>query len=177
MIGKKKRITQYVLNHIDANIDGVEDKPKDLDAMIKPVTITIRTNPMTRMLFVEIDGDIKDGICLLGKPLADNRILGRDGITDMSKDWNIYGEEWQVRDTEQYPDSCIYYVSDGGQSKKTHHLRRRLLEDREDNTGMVTREAAKDACADFDGVNKGNCVHDVMVTGDLEVAEDHSYGI
>ena len=187
MIGKKKKITQYVLNLTDTNFDGVEDKPKDLDAMIKPMTITIHANPRTHMLFVKIDCNIEDGIGLLGNPLSGNRLLGRDGVTDMSKDWKIYGEEWQVRDTEhklfqelrapQYPDSCIYYASDKGHSKKIHNLRRRLLADGEDTKGMVTREAAKDACADFDGVNKDNCVHDVMVMGDLEVAEDPSYGI
>jgi len=31
MIGKKKKITHYVLNLTDTNIGGVQDKPKDFD--------------------------------------------------------------------------------------------------------------------------------------------------
>jgi len=187
MIGKKKKITQYVLNITDTNIGGVHDKSKDIETMIKPMAIAIHANPKTHMLFVKIDGDIHDGIGLLGNPLAGNRLLGRDGVTDMSKDWNKYGEEWQVRDTEQklfqerrapqYPGVCIYQVSDDGHSKKTNNLRRRLLNDGEDDNGKITKEAANAVCEDFVGVNKDNCVYDVMVIGDLEVAEDPSYGI
>lgn len=183
MIGKKKKINQYVLNLTDSNIGGGQDESKHLDTM----TITIHANPRTHMLFVKIDGDIHDGIGLLGNPLAGNRLLGRDGVTDMSKDCNKYGEEWQVRDTErklfqeqrspQYPDACIYHVSNDGLSKKTHNLRRRLLADGKDDNGKVTREEANAVCEDFVGVNKDNCVYDVMVMGDLAVAEDPSYGI
>ena len=173
MIGKKKKITQYVLNLTDTNN--------------KPMEVTIHANPKTKMLFVKIDGDFRDGIGLLGNPLAGNRLLGRDSVTDMSNDWNKYGEEWQVRETDQklfqehrapqYPDVCIYNVSDDVLSKKTHNLRRRLLHDSEYNDSMVTRKAANAVCKDFVGVNKDNCVYDVMVMGDLEVAEDPSYGI
>ena len=188
MIGKKKKITQYVLNLTDTNIGGFQDKSDALDTMIKSMVITIHANPKTHMLFVKIDGELHDGIGLLGHPLAGNRLLGRDSVTDMSKDWNKYGEEWQVRDTEQklfqehrapqYPNVCIYHASDDDHSKKkTHNLRRRLLHDGEDDKGKVTREAANAVCKDFAGVNKDNCVHDVMVVGDLEVAEDPSYGI
>ena len=185
VIGKKKRIVQYVLNLTDTNIAGTQDIPKDLDTMISPMVITIHANLKTHMLFVKIDGDIYDGIGLLGSPLSGNRLLGRDGITDMSKDWNKYGEEWQVRNKEQklfrehrapqYPDLCIYHVSDDYPSKKNNNLRRRLLD--EDDISMVTKEAANYACAGFVGVNKDNCVHDVMIVGDLEIAEDPSYGI
>lgn len=139
--------------------------------MIEPMKITIHANPKTQMLFIKIDGDIHDGIGLLRNPLAGNRLLGRNGVTDMSKDCCKYGEEWQVRDTEQklfqehcapqYPDECIYYISNDSLSKKTHNLHRRLLD-------VV--------CEDFVGVNKDDCVYDVMVMGDLEVAEDPSYG-
>jgi len=176
VIGKKKRIIQYVLNLTDTNIVDIQDIPKVLDTMIKPMAITIHANLKTHMLFVKIDGDIYDGIGLLGSPLSGNRLLGRDGVTDMSKDWNKYGEEWQVRNKEQnlfqehrapqHPDACIYHVSDDYPSKQNHNLRRRLLDDDGDDIGMVTREAANDACAGFVG---DNCVHDVMVVGDLEL--------
>jgi len=87
MIGKKKKIIQYVLNLTDTNI--------------KPMGITIHANPKTKMLFVKIDGDFHDGIGLLCNPLAGNRLLGRDSVADMSEELDKYGEEWQVRDTEQ----------------------------------------------------------------------------
>ena len=187
MIGKKKKITQYVLNLTDTNIGGVQDNSKDLATMTKPMAITIHVNPKTHMLFVKIDGDIRDGIGLLGEPIAGNRLLGCDSVTDMSKEWNKYGEEWQVRDTEpklfqghrapQFPDVCIYHVSDDSLSKKTHNLRRRLLHNAEYDNGKVTREAANAVCDDFVDVNKDNCVYDVMVMGNLEVAEDPSYSI
>ena len=87
MIGKKKKITQYVLNLTDTNN--------------KPMGITIHANPKTKMLFVKIDGDFHDGIGLLCNPLAGNRLLGCDSVADMSEELDKYGEEWQVRDTEQ----------------------------------------------------------------------------
>ena len=184
MIGKKK-ITQYVLNLSDNNVDSVKDELKNSDFRANPVTITIHANPKTRMLFVKIEGDVHDGIGLLGNPFAKDQLLGRDGVTDMSYDWNTYGEEWQVKDTEpklfqelrapQYPETCIYYASDNGHMKKTHNLRRRLLNDAEGGIVMVSKEAANDACADYVGAFKENCIYDVMIMGDLEVAEDPSY--
>jgi len=185
MTGKKKKITQYVLKLTDTIIDRAEGESSGSNIANKSITITIHSNPRTHMLFVKIDGDVHDSIGLLGEPLAGNRLLGRDGVTDMSYDWNEYGEEWQVRDMEpklfqenrapQYPDPCIYYASDGGHLKKTHNLRRRLLADGEGENSIVTMEAANNACAEYLGVKKENCVHDVMVMGDLEVAEDPSY--
>ena len=128
MIGKKKKINQYVLTLTDSNIVGDQDKSEHLNTMIESMMITIHANPKTHMLFVKIDGDIHDGIGLLGNPLAGNRLLGRDGVTDMSKDLSKYGEEWQVRDTEQelfqesrapqYPDVCLYYVSNEGSRRR-----------------------------------------------------------
>ena len=65
----------------------------------------------------------------MGTFSAGDHLLGRDGVNDMSKNLNDYGEEWQVRDTEpklfqdqrapQYPDRCIYLAYDGDQIKKS----------------------------------------------------------
>ena len=184
MIGKKKKITQYVLNLTDTINDSVEDELKETNISTKPILITIHVNPRTSMLFVKVDGNVHDSVGLLGKPLAGDRLLGRDGVTDISHSWNEYGEEWQVRDTEpklfrehrapQYPDACIY-VSDGNHLKKTHNLRRRLLAESEVDNSIVSRQAANDACADYIGMKKEHCIYDVMVMGNLEVAEDPSY--
>ena len=126
MIGKKKKSTQYVLHLTDAKPQSMD--PNLLDKTIQPMAITIHANPKTHMLFVKIDGNFRESIGLLGDPLAGDRLLGRDGVTDISQNWEEYGEEWQVRDTEpklfqelrapQYPDSCIYYVSDADRLKK-----------------------------------------------------------
>jgi len=40
---------------------------------------------------------------------------------------------------------------------------------------LVTRQDAIDACADYVGINKENCISDVMIMQDVEVAEDPSY--
>ena len=177
MIGKLKKITQYVLN-----IDRVGNESKYPNMSMKPRTITIHANPRTRMLSVKIDGHFHDGVGLLGEPLAGDRLLGRDGITNMSQDWNKYGEEWQVKNTEprlfqdhrapQYPDPCTYQ---DGKLMKTHNLRHRHLAYIENGMGLVTKEAASEACSNYKGVNKNNCIHDVMVLEDLEVAEDPAY--
>ena len=174
MIGKKKKITQYVLNLTHTDEDSNKTQDSDL-------SITAHSNPKTPMLFVKIDGDRNDGAGLLGKPYTDGRLLGHDGVTDMSHKCNEYGEEWQARDTEpfqehrspQYPDPCVSFASDEGCTKATHNLRRRLLDD--GNNGMIPRDVANDACADYVGVNRENRVHDMMVMGDVEVADDPSY--
>ena len=185
LLGKKKMITQVIIQSRDTVIDSVESESKDPELEDRQMKITIHANSRTHMLFVKVDGYFQDSLGLLGRLDADDHLYGRDGVTDMSHDINAYGEEWQVRDTEpmlfkdhrapQYPDSCIYYSSDGGQVVRTHNLRRRLLADAGFVDGLVTKQGAIDACADYVGINKENCISDVMVMQDLEVAEDPSY--
>jgi len=84
---------------------------------------------------------------------------------------------FQEHRAPQNPDVCIYHVSDDGLSKMSYDLRRRLLYNGKYEKDKITREEANALCKEFVGVNKENCVYDVMVIGDLEVAEDPSYGI
>jgi len=86
MIGKKKKITQYVLKITQYVLKITDTNITNIKSMV----ITIHANPKTHMLFVKIDSDIQDGIVTLS---TGNRLLGRDSVTDMSKDWNKYGEE------------------------------------------------------------------------------------
>lgn len=97
--------------------------------------------------------------------------LARDGET-VIEDPNAFGQEWQVLDSEpnlfqtnrapQFPNKCIL----PSESKKEA---RRL------GDHGVSEEAAKLACAKFQGSTFESCVHDVMATGDLEVADAGAY--
>lgn len=98
----------------------------------------------------------------------DGKLVGRDGVTDMSNNINAHGQEWQVRDVDpklfrttrepQYPAKCILPSLEATQ-------RRRLGESR------AEKDAAEAACSQFSGVEFDECVYDVMSTGDLEVAQ------
>ena len=97
-------------------------------------------------------------------------LKGRDG-KDLSKDINALGQEWQVRDDEpmlfrtsrepQYPAKC--FLPDETAARVAAAERRRLGQ-------SVEIGEAEQACAHFTGSAFKFCVHDVMVSGDLEVA-------
>ena len=197
MIGKRKRIVQYILRLTDDDKNTNDGNSAQTTANTNsshnnpPITITIHANPRTKMLYVKIDGDVHDNMGLLGKPDAGDHLWARNGTADLSNDWNAYGEEWQVKDVEpklfqdqhrspQHPNPCVYHQTtvtttsrqqQEEDRKMGRHLRRRLVA--EEST--VTIEAATDACADFVGVKKEHCVQDVMAIGDLEVADDPAY--
>ena len=111
-----------------------------------------------------VGGDEKEfgqSVGLMGNFLTGKR-LARDGVTIIEDDI-AFGQEWQVRDTEpvlfnavrspQYPQECIL------PEPKTH-LR------------VMSREAAEKACSHHsDSDLKKNCIFDVMITGDLELAQ------
>ena len=92
------------------------------------------------------------------------KMLARDGTT-IIEDANEFGQEWQVRETEdilfnsirapQYPQQCV------PQSAKA--VGRRLGE-------SITEEEARVACSHWEE-HKELCIYDVMSTGDLELAQ------
>jgi hypothetical protein len=94
--------------------------------------------------------------------------LSRDGKTVID-DANAFGQEWQVLDTEpslfqrdrlpQYPLECTLPTP-----MQASQLRRRLAE-----TSSADELAAEKACEHW-GDGKDDCVFDVLVTGDLEMA-------
>ncbi len=145
--------------------------------------IIIRCNTKNGMIFVDINGHFDDSEGLLGAPLGSKNgdmLLSRDGSLDMTGNWNSFGEEWQVRDTEpklfqesrepQYPVTCSY---DADKDSSNTQLRRRLLHNNAEDG--VTREEAMEACAHTVGEKKNFCIDDVMVTGDLELSTDPFY--
>ena len=88
----------------------------------------------------------------------DGRLLGRDGVTDMSADTDAFGQEWQVRPevdgnvfqvarAPQYPEKCIM------PSASTKQVRRL-------GESSLQKEAAETACAHFSGERFENCVYD-----------------
>ena len=92
-------------------------------------------------------------------------MFSRDG-RDLHDDMNALGQEWQVRPDEdmffwsvhslQAPERCI---SPDAQMKET----RRLGEGN-------ARATAEKACGHLKGPAFAFCVHDVMVSGNLDVA-------
>lgn len=113
--------------------------------------------------FVDIQG-------LIGSALG--RLLGRDG-TDLHDDLNAYGQEWQIRPHEemlfrtarepQAPQPCIL---PDPQAKAA--AQRRLGQG-------IARSEAEQACAQFKGHAFSFCVHDVIASGDLEVAQSQTF--
>ena len=142
--------------------------------------ISIRSNTNSGMLFVDVDGNFADSKGLLGtQGSGDTGLYSRDGSIDMRNNWNSYGEEWQTRSGDdpmlfqkarapQYPVGCSYESSS---SNLRHSGRRRLM----DATGM-TEDVASKACANaVAGKKMEFCVADLMMTGDVDLAEDPFY--
>jgi hypothetical protein len=145
-------------------------------ALSEDISIQIRANTKTGMLFIDVNGMFSDSIGLLG---STEGMFARDGETDMAGFWNALGEEWQVRKTEpklfldthrepQHPAGCLY----AGAAKRKAHLRRRLTDDLADEVNI---EVATKACAKLSGELRDFCITDIMATGDLELAEDPFY--
>lgn len=96
------------------------------------------------------------------------KMLSRNGTTVLT-DPNAFASEWQVRSTEpmlfqaisapQHPDACV--LPDAVKKQG----RRRLGE------ASISKEAAEHACAHWEEETRNQCIHDVMATGDLELAD------
>ena len=149
-------------------------------------SIEIQFNIKTGMIFVDVSGGSfpEDTVGLLGAPHHD-ALLARDGKTDLTGEWNTFGEEWQVQIDEpklfqdknrvpQHPAGCIY---ESQQVKSNLRHRRHLMD--EDSAGSdeeaMAVEAAEKACVRATGEKQQFCIDDVMATGDLELAEDSFY--
>ena len=151
--------------------------------------INIRCNTRSMMLFVDVTGYFEDSEGLLGAPVGrseglESRPNAAGHRFDMTGNWNSYGEEWQVLDTEpnlfqeqrfpQYPQGCVYESTAFKKNKRILH--RRLLSDSVDEAALEIE--ARKACAQSvgdDTIMNQFCFNDVMATGDLELAEDPFY--
>jgi hypothetical protein len=94
------------------------------------------------------------------------KLLGRDGKTVM-KDPNALAAEWQVRSDEpmlfqtvvspQHPQPCVLPAAGSSVSRRLG--------------SSIALSAAEKACAKWSAETRENCVHDVMATGDLDLAD------
>ena len=152
--------------------------------------ISIRCNTKSVMLFVDVTGYFRDSEGLLGAPIGGSEgLVSRPNAAgdrfDMTGNWNSYGEEWQVLDTEpnlfqekrfpQYPQGCVYESTAFKKNKRM--LRRRLLLDSVDEAALEidARKACAKSSGGEDTIMSQFCFNDVMATGDLELAEDPFY--
>ena len=153
-----------------------------LTTLEQDVSIEIRCNTKSRMIFVDLFGTFPDDtVGLLGNPNHD-RLFARDGKTDLTGAWNTLGDEWQVRADEpklfddkdrypQHPVGCVYTAIDA-----KPNLRRRLTALGDDVAEQeVTVAEAEKVCAHASGIKRQFCIEDVMATGDLELAADTFY--
>lgn len=93
-------------------------------------------------------------------------MLARNG-TNLEGDTNAFASEWQVRDEPtlfqavsgpQYPQQCI--LPDATSARTGRRL----------GQNSVSLEAAQLACAAWSKDTKEACIHDVLATGDLDLA-------
>jgi len=152
-------------------------------------SIDLRSNTKTGMMYVDVDGHFIDSKGLLGPAGGEEGLYSRDGtIMDMAAEgsYNSYSQSWQVLSDEpmlfqearfpQYPVGCSYTAATNKEDENngvslSPNLRRRLIDAVE-----VSKDEAMKACADaVPGEKKDFCVTDVMLTGDLDAAEDEFY--
>jgi hypothetical protein len=165
-IGRRKQLVQY--EFIFNGMDNI---------------IRIRSNLNNGMVFVDVGGIYPNNVGLLGSSGedADKVLLGRDGVTDFTGEWNSFGEQWQVRDTEpklfmserepQFPKGCLYDSKNSFLRQGRKH--RRLMEV---PRSEITVAEATAACSDApEGYKKHFCVDDVMATGDIDLVDDPFY--
>lgn len=146
----------------------------------KDKSIKIRANSKTGMMFVDVSGSF-NAVGLLGTS-AKPGLIARDGRSDLTGEWNRYGENWQVNGTDpklfrtirapQYPEGCRYSVS--GDKGRRNKLRGLGVDEAQDLMDM--QKLATEACAGLqDGPKKMFCLEDVILTGDGELAMDPFY--
>jgi hypothetical protein len=95
-------------------------------------------------------------------------LVARDGFTEY-ENTSDFAEQWQVKDTDdklfhdlrapQYPQKCI--MPQMAETKKLRRLRE-----------TISRELAAKACSHWPKQGQESCIFDVMMTGDLEMAEN-----
>lgn len=160
-------------------ISYTQDPAKKLPSVTLDVELgegeIIRFRQLRNIVSVYIVGPKKDdfeaGVGLVGSFLTGS-MLARDGQTVMA-DPNAFGQEWQVLDTDpqlfqvirapQYPQKCTM------PSVVAEESRRRRLE------AGLTDEEAQLACAGLSEDAYNDCMYDVIMSGDVRLAEAYVY--
>ena len=126
------------------------------------------------MVFVQVEGGSWDWVVTSKGLMGDFQSedwLARNGTVMSKADPIGFAEDWQVRDTDpflfhavlgpQHPQRCILPADYASEEA------RRLAE------SLVTRESAQEACKHLHFAEK--CVHDVMLTGDYDLAKSSMF--
>ena len=156
-----------------------QDSTKKLPSVTLDVELgegeIIRFRQLRNIVSVYIVGpkrdDFEAGVGLVGSFLTGS-MLARDGKTVIA-DPNAFGQEWQVLDTDpqlfqvirapQYPQKCTM------PSVVAEESRRRRLE------AGLTDEEAQLACAGLSEDAYNDCMYDVIMSGDVRLAEAYVY--
>ena len=106
----------------------------------------------------------------------EGELMGRDGST-VFRDENEFGFEWQVRDTDtslfqdarfpQFPAKCTMPAL----PSRDH----RRLNEVAGGAGMIPQSEAEKACEHLPVEDRSACVHDILITGDLQMADLDSF--
>jgi len=115
------------------------------------------------------ENDFGDSVGLMGT-FQDAAWLGRDGIT-VHQDIAHFGRDWRVQgdkdgllfqEPSPFPDHC----DEPEETAAMREQRRRLAE------ATITREEAMEVCEKYgNGAHIEDCVGDVQISGDLEMAQ------
>jgi len=139
--------------------------------------LEVKVDGRRNMLYTTVSGDYPPGtVGILGSPHRQGLFM-RNGTKMKTGDINTYVESWQVRDTDeqifkqisepQYPQKCAYYTSEPT-SQSSRHLK---------EIPDVSFGAASNACeGHHPGPMRNWCIDDVILTGDLESAQESFYG-
>ena len=119
--------------------------------------------------------DFHDSVGLMGS-FEEGELMGRDGST-VFRDENEFGFEWQVRDTDtslfqdarfpQFPAKCTMPAV----PSRDH----RRLTEFGGGAGMIPEAEAEKACEHLPVEDRSACVHDILITGDLQMADLDSF--
>ena len=104
---------------------------------------------------------------LMGQYGPMGKMVARNGVT-VVEDPNVFGQEWQVRDTEQ----TLFLSAREPQYPKQCELPDPSLTGRKLGQGDVSESQAAAACAKWtDKTVREHCMFDVLATGDLDMAD------
>ena len=157
-----KKLSGYVVDH------KLLSKKSHLFDILISGHESIKLKTFKDMVSVKIENAstsrFHDSLGMMGE-FTTGKLLARNGL-DIIEDPNALAAEWQVRSDEpmlfqtalgpQHPQACEMPAKPAATS-------RRLGE-------SLAINAATAACAHLNGKQKDGCVHDVLATGDLDLA-------
>jgi von Willebrand factor type D domain len=149
----------------------IDLKVRDEGSLFRGDTISIKN--FKEMLTLDVEAQLTDSIGMLGVS-GEEGVYKRDLVTRLDRETQTaqMGIEWQVRSNEpklfvdryrapQFPEQCFL--------PKVSSRKLRSLQ------SLNNADIAKTACANVDSSMREFCVHDVMLTGDAQVAHMYEF--